>query len=338
VPVPEHPVLTIGPPIHYVEIDGDALYLGRDCHLAAFIAPLLNKTVSNRHCAVHREPDGRWMLEDLGSTNGTWMRGTRLFGRVLLHTGDAFTLGKQGPICECWQGFGGTGPDATLPEDERTRIAEGSASRDRGSGPTIVAGRDGSAEKPYRVGKTPEIVLRHQRTGQEYRASGYTIVLGRDPGAAQVLIRTEEEKHVSGHFEIQFRSDGSVVGRDLGSRNASPNRTRTSECRSAMSSARLAASSRSACSNDRRALTRSPRVSCVTPSSLKAATRSTGVGRPCSARCRVTNAESGKRSSICWRATPMSRATSVWAVARRAVTQPSPTIARSTPTTRFIGG
>jgi len=218
--VPEHPVLKIGPPVYYVEIDGDALYLGRDCHLAAFIPALLNKTVSNRHCAIHRDGADRWMLEDLGSTNGTWIRGTRLFGRVLVHTGDVFTLGKQGPVCECWTGFGGTGPNATLPEDERARAAEKPTMR--GSGPTIVAGRDGSAEKPYRVGKTPEIVLRHQHTGQEYRASGYTIVLGRDPGAAQVLIRTEEEKHVSGrHFEIQFRSDVSVVGRDLGSRNGS---------------------------------------------------------------------------------------------------------------------
>ncbi len=217
----ENPILRIGPPVHHVEIDGDALYLGRDCHLAAFIGPLLNKTVSNRHCVVRQEADGRWMLEDLGSSNGTWMRNTRLFGKMLLHTGDVFTLGRQGAICECWSGFGGTGPDATVAEEERRAThAPPSPAEDRA--PTVVAGRDGSAEKPYRVGKMPEIVLRHQRTGQEYRAAGYTIVLGRDPDAAQVLIRADDERHVSGrHFEIQFRSDGSVIGRDLGSRNGS---------------------------------------------------------------------------------------------------------------------
>jgi pSer/pThr/pTyr-binding forkhead associated (FHA) protein len=216
----ENPILKIGPPVHYVEIDGDALYLGRDCHLAAFIPSLLSKVVSNRHCALRREGEERWMLEDLGSTNGTWMRGVRLFGKALVHTADVFTLGKQGPIVECWKGFGGTGPDATVPESELAQLRGVLTLPDRRSASTIVAGRDGSAEKPYKVGKTPEAVLRHQRTGQEYRVKGYTLVLGRDAEAAQVLIRSDEEKHVSGrHAEIQFRSDHRVVIRDLESRN-----------------------------------------------------------------------------------------------------------------------
>jgi hypothetical protein len=85
---------------------------------------------------------------------------------------------------------------------------------------TMLASGEGSAERPLKVGRTPEVWLRHERTGQEFRAKGYTIVIGRDPMAAQVVIRSEDEKHVSGrHAEIQFRSDGSVVVRDLGSRN-----------------------------------------------------------------------------------------------------------------------
>ena len=215
--MPEFPVIKISPPGHFVEIDGESLFLGRDCHLTSFIAALLNKVVSNRHCVIRREGE-RWMLEDLGSTNGTWTRGTRLFGKVLLHTGDVFSLGKQGPSCECYSGFGGTGPDATVAEDERT--ARTLLIDDASRAPTIVDDRDGTMAKPYRVGKTPEIVLIHERTKQEFRASGYTIVLGRDPAGAQVLIRTDEEKHVSGrHAEIQFRTDGVAVVRDLGSRN-----------------------------------------------------------------------------------------------------------------------
>ena len=71
-----------------------------------------------------------------------------------------------------------------------------------------------------KVGKRPDVTLRHQASGKEFNAKGYTIVLGCDPVAAQILIRTAEEKHVSGrHAEIQFRSDGSVKLRDLGSRN-----------------------------------------------------------------------------------------------------------------------
>jgi len=222
------PVIRIFPPGTFVELDGDALYLGRDCHLAAMIPCLLNKVVSNRHCAIHREGADRWMLEDLGSTNGTWIHGSRLAGRTLLHTGDEFTLGTRMPKVVCWSGFGGTGPERTIPEDtllmaEAATIIDGPAPpRAQGPTPTGVAvdQRDGSAEKPFKVGRTPSVRLVHQRTGEAMAATGYTIVIGRDPAAAQIVIRSEEEKHVSGrHTEIQFRSDGSVVVRDLGSKN-----------------------------------------------------------------------------------------------------------------------
>lgn len=223
------PVIKIYPPGTYVELDGEALYLGRDCHLAAMISCLLNKVVSNRHCVIRREGADRWMLEDLGSTNGTWIRGGRLAGKTLLHTGDEFTLGTRGPVVECWKGFGGTGPDRTLAEEE---LAAADA-------PTIVQGpaalrpqppqphearkaddRDGSADKPFRVGRTPVVRLVHQRTHEEKTATGYTIVIGRDPAAAQIVVRSDQEKHVSGrHAEIQFRADGTVVLRDLGSKN-----------------------------------------------------------------------------------------------------------------------
>jgi pSer/pThr/pTyr-binding forkhead associated (FHA) protein len=246
------PRLKIYPPGHYVELDGEALYLGRDCHLAALIPALLNKVVSNRHCVVRREGT-RWMLEDLGSTNGTWIHGQRLAGKTLLHTGDEFRLGKQGPLVRCDTGFGGTGPDRTTPEDEMPGAAQvdtlveeprpqqrkgpdapphgGPPPRSAANAPAAVApaaristpdGRDGSAVLPFRVGRTPSLRLVHQRNGEQFAVSGYTIVIGRDPGAAQVVIRADDERHVSGrHVEIQFRTDHTVVVRDLGSRNGS---------------------------------------------------------------------------------------------------------------------
>jgi ABC transport system ATP-binding/permease protein len=232
------PRLKIHPPGLYVEIDGDALFLGRDCHLAALIPALLNKVVSNRHCVVRHEGT-RWFLEDLGSTNGTWIHGQRLGGRTLLHTGDEFRLGKQGPLITCDAGFGGTGPDRTTPEDEIPRASEAAtlveeppptAGRSPGAAARHAAppappartadGRDGSAVLPFRVGRMPSVRLAHQRSGEQFVAQGYTIVIGRDAGAAQVVIRAEDERHVSGrHVEIQFRTDHTVVVRDLGSRN-----------------------------------------------------------------------------------------------------------------------
>jgi ABC transport system ATP-binding/permease protein len=225
----DRPVIKIYPPGTHVELDGDALYLGRDCHLAARIPSLLNKVVSNRHCAIRREGTDRWMLEDLGSTNGTWIRGSRLAGRTLLHTGDQFTLGTHGPRVECCTGFGGTGADRTLAENElafadtATLVTSPPTAAIEPTEPSRgkpVDERDGSADRPLRAGPTPSVHLVHRHTGEELTATGYTIVIGRDPAAAQILIRAEDEKHVSGrHTEIQFYSDGRVVVRDLGSRN-----------------------------------------------------------------------------------------------------------------------
>jgi pSer/pThr/pTyr-binding forkhead associated (FHA) protein len=223
------PVIKIYPPGSYVELDGEALYLGRDCHLAAMIPCLLNKVVSNRHCVIRREGPDRWMLEDLGSTNVTWIHGGRLAGKTLLHTGDEFTLGKRLPLVVCWTGFGGTGPNSTLPEDDLPRTdavaiiespAPPRAEPPQPHGSQRADERDGSGDRPFRVGRPPNVCLVHQRTGEEMNATGYTVVIGRDPMAAQIVIRAEDEKHVSGrHTEIQFRSDGTVIVRDLGSRN-----------------------------------------------------------------------------------------------------------------------
>ena len=212
------PKLKIYPPGLYVEIDGDALFLGRDCHLAALIPALLNKVVSNRHCVVRHE-GSRWFLEDLGSTNGTWIHSQRLGSKTLLHTGDEFRLGKQGPLVRCETGFGGTGPDRTTPEDELLHAAQANTLVEEPPAKT-PDGRDGSAVLPFRVGRIPSVHLVHQRSGEQFTAQGYTIVVGRDAEAAQVVIRADDERHVSGrHVEIQFRADHTAVVRDLGSRN-----------------------------------------------------------------------------------------------------------------------
>jgi pSer/pThr/pTyr-binding forkhead associated (FHA) protein len=212
----EHPRLKLLPDGPFIEIDGGALYLGRDCHLAASIPALKNKVVSNRHCCFKKEPDGQWTIEDLGSTNGTWLRGKRLATRERLKSADVVSLGKNGPRLECLlpqpvdDGASATMLESDLGASETVLAAE----------ETLLASPDGSAERPFKVGRTPHVVLRHERTGQEFGAKGYTIVIGRDPTAAQIVIRTDQEKHVSGrHAEIQFRSDGSVVVRDLGSKN-----------------------------------------------------------------------------------------------------------------------
>jgi pSer/pThr/pTyr-binding forkhead associated (FHA) protein len=214
--VADHPRLKLLPDGPFIEIDGGALYLGRDCHLATSIPALKNKVVSNRHCCFKKEPDGQWTIEDLGSTNGTWLKGHRLDKREALRSGDVVSLGHNGPRLECVlpmpvaEGAGATMLESDFGAGETMLAPE----------ETVLASPDGSAERPFKVGSTPHVTLRHERTKQEFSAKGYTIIIGRDPTAAQIVVRSDQEKHVSGrHAEIQFRSDGSVVIRDLGSRN-----------------------------------------------------------------------------------------------------------------------
>lgn len=52
--------------------------------------------VSGRHAAVFRQ-DQRWVLRDLGSTNGTWVNGSRLKGDHPLAPGDVIGFGEKGP-------------------------------------------------------------------------------------------------------------------------------------------------------------------------------------------------------------------------------------------------
>ncbi|MGZ4412194.1 MAG: FHA domain-containing protein [Gaiellaceae bacterium] len=73
------------------EIDGRALTIGR--------GPLNelrlddDEFASSRHALVEGRNDGAW-IEDLGSTNGTWVNGARLEGTQLLVPGDVIRIGE----------------------------------------------------------------------------------------------------------------------------------------------------------------------------------------------------------------------------------------------------
>ena len=49
--------------------------------------------ISRRHARFHRE-NGNFVVEDLGSTNGTYVNGRRLAGPAVLSPGDEIQLGK----------------------------------------------------------------------------------------------------------------------------------------------------------------------------------------------------------------------------------------------------
>lgn len=72
-----------------VEKDRFLVGRGRHCDLVVDSAK-----VSREHAAVLRE-DGRWFIEDLGSSNGTWFRQERITRRALADGDEVFVSGER---------------------------------------------------------------------------------------------------------------------------------------------------------------------------------------------------------------------------------------------------
>lgn len=50
--------------------------------------------LSARHAAIRQYDDGRVTIEDLGSVNGTFVNGRRVYVITELHTGDHVRIGR----------------------------------------------------------------------------------------------------------------------------------------------------------------------------------------------------------------------------------------------------
>ena len=74
------------------KINGDESIVGRSPEAQV---RLLEEGVSRKHARIIRSPEGKFELTDLGSTNGTYLNGTRLAGPGRLDEGDRVQLGGQ---------------------------------------------------------------------------------------------------------------------------------------------------------------------------------------------------------------------------------------------------
>ena len=72
-------------------LEGDQLTIGRDSSNGVTIN---DAEVSRKHARLTFQ-GGKYVLEDLGSTNGTFVNGQRLAGPVVLKAGDVVSLGEQ---------------------------------------------------------------------------------------------------------------------------------------------------------------------------------------------------------------------------------------------------
>ena len=72
-------------------LEGDQLIVGRDPSNSVAIN---DAEISRKHSRLSFQ-GGKYVLEDLGSTNGTFVNGQRLAGPVVLKSGDVVSLGEQ---------------------------------------------------------------------------------------------------------------------------------------------------------------------------------------------------------------------------------------------------
>lgn len=72
-------------------LEGDQLTIGRDANNGV---PINDVEVSRKHSRLTFQ-GGKYVLEDLGSTNGTFVNGQRLAGPAVLKAGDVVSLGEQ---------------------------------------------------------------------------------------------------------------------------------------------------------------------------------------------------------------------------------------------------
>lgn len=72
-------------------LEGDQLTIGRDSTNGVAIN---DAEISRKHSRLMFQ-GGKYVLEDLGSTNGTFVNGQRLAGPVVLKPGDVVSLGEQ---------------------------------------------------------------------------------------------------------------------------------------------------------------------------------------------------------------------------------------------------
>ena len=85
-------VMRTGPtPGSVYSLEGDQLIIGRD---AANGVPINDAEVSRKHARLTFQ-GGKYVIEDLGSTNGTFVNGQRVTSSVVLKSGDVVSLGEQ---------------------------------------------------------------------------------------------------------------------------------------------------------------------------------------------------------------------------------------------------
>lgn len=141
------------------ESAGSQVVLGRssDCELP-FPKPH-HQSVSWRHAQI-TVLDGRALLTDLGSSNGTYLNGQRLAQPAPLEAGNVFSLGLSGPRLTVLA----IGDEAATQRAERTLVLASPASTTSAAVAALVAEGPSAAQPQHAGGTTRMLVAQLQRS------------------------------------------------------------------------------------------------------------------------------------------------------------------------------
>jgi len=153
--------------------------------------------VSSRHAAIVRKTEG-FVLQDLGSRNGTFVNGQRVTGDTLLREGDVIGFGAKGPALE----FAVIETDADLPV---TTGAEGLAERASSPREVIAAAPRASAPRPSTGVRIRAEVAR--QTAQLRRTTKVLIVLLLIVGTGFTWMQLDGRRRANELRQLQVRAD-----------------------------------------------------------------------------------------------------------------------------------
>lgn len=108
-----------GSPEQTLDVAQDQVILGRlpECDVY-----LPSSEVSRRHCQIRRLAQGKWRVEDLGSTNGTLLNQGRLNQPTLINDGDVIQLGNVSIRMELAKSASSPAQPAKNPRQSQTEV------------------------------------------------------------------------------------------------------------------------------------------------------------------------------------------------------------------------
>ncbi len=183
-----------------------------------------NPAVSHYHARVFNE-EGRMMLEDFGSLNGTFVNGQRI-KMVTLKAGDSVAIGKHTIViseARDLDGFAAGNGDAkqAAPKLNETVILD--TKERRAFMQQVAAGGESSQPAPARL-KVPSLVVRKGKTDQkEYSLTDKLTVVGKSamatvkltgwfaPRAAAQINRREDQSYYIGAADKRPSVNGQPI-------------------------------------------------------------------------------------------------------------------------------